>query len=137
MLAQLTEEQVDEMARIKDIVMAKVRVEVDVMAEMMVSNSNGEFFGATEFVVRDRCHKIGAHEMDAALEERIPVHPTILDGLQNADMLVITGGVFRGTTNQWRLQHFRRGIMSGVGVGWVRGARLVAVGDGWSGAGVD
>lgn len=70
MLLQLTEEQVDEVSRIKDIVMAKVRVEIDAMAEMMVSKSNGEFFGATEFVVRDRCHKIGAHVLDAALEER-------------------------------------------------------------------
>ncbi len=50
MLLQLTDEQVDEVARIKDIVMAKVRVEVEAMAEMMVSKSNGEFFGATEFV---------------------------------------------------------------------------------------
>lgn len=70
MLLQLTEEQVDEAARIQDIVMAKVRVEVKAMAEMMVSKSNGEFFGATEFVVRDRCHQIGAHVLDAALEER-------------------------------------------------------------------
>lgn len=45
MTLQLTEEQVAEVARIKDIVMAKVRVEVDAMAEMMVSKSNGEFFG--------------------------------------------------------------------------------------------
>ena len=50
MSLQLTDEQVDEVARIKDIVMAKVRVEVEAMAEMMVSKSNGEFFGATEFV---------------------------------------------------------------------------------------
>lgn len=70
MLLQMTEEQVEEVARIKDIVMAKVRAEVDAMAEMMVSKSNGEFFGATEFVVRDRCHKIGAHVFDDALEER-------------------------------------------------------------------
>lgn len=68
MLLQLTAEQMDETARIKDIVMAKVRVEA--MAEMMVSKSNEEFFGGTEFVVRDRCHKIGAHVLDAALEER-------------------------------------------------------------------
>jgi hypothetical protein len=70
MLGQLTEDPVEEVARIKDIVMAKVRVEIDAMAEMMVSKSNGEFFGATEFVVRDRCQKIGAHVLDAALEER-------------------------------------------------------------------
>ncbi len=70
MLLQLTEEQVEEVAQIQDIVMAKMRVEVKVMAEMMVSKSSGEFFGETEFVVRDRCHKIGAHVLDAALEER-------------------------------------------------------------------
>jgi len=66
----LTEEQLSEVARIKDIVMAKVRVEVEAMAQLMVSKSNGEFFGETEFVLRDRCHTIAGHVLDASLEER-------------------------------------------------------------------
>lgn len=70
MSAILTEAQRSEVARIQDIVMAKVRVEVAAMAEMMVLKSNGEFFGETEFVLRDRCHTIGGHVLDAALEER-------------------------------------------------------------------
>lgn len=70
MSIELTEEQREEVARIQDIVMAKVRVEVAAMAEMMVLKSNGEFFGETEFVLRDRCHTIGGHVLDAALEQR-------------------------------------------------------------------
>ena len=67
---EMTDQQREEMARIQDIVMAKVRVEVAAMAEMMVLKSNGEFFGETEFVLRDRCHTIGGHVLDAALEQR-------------------------------------------------------------------
>ena len=67
---EMTDQQREEMARIQDIVMAKVRVEVAAMAEMLVWKSNGEFFGETEFVLRDRCHTIGGHVLDAALEQR-------------------------------------------------------------------
>lgn len=70
MARDLTDAQREEVARIQDIVMAKVRVEVAQMAEMMVLKSNGEFFGESEFVIRDRCHTIGAHVLDAALEQR-------------------------------------------------------------------
>ena len=70
MSMSLTEDQREEAARIQDIVMAKVRVEVWAMAELMVSKPNREFFGETEFVLRDRCHTIGGHVLDAALEER-------------------------------------------------------------------
>ena len=70
MSAILTDEQRAEVVRIQDIVMAKVRVEVAAMAELMVSKANREFFGETEFVLRDRCHTIGGHVLDAALEER-------------------------------------------------------------------
>ena len=61
MSLEMTDQQREEMARIQDIVMAKVRVEVAAMAEIMVLKSNGEFFGETEFVLRDRCHTIGGH----------------------------------------------------------------------------
>ena len=54
MSIELTEDQREEVARIQDIVMAKVRVEVAAMAELMVSKANREFFGETEFVLRDR-----------------------------------------------------------------------------------
>jgi hypothetical protein len=47
--------------------MAKVRVEVAAVAELMVSKSNRELFGETEFVLRDRCHTIGGHVLDADL----------------------------------------------------------------------
>ncbi len=70
MSIELTEDQREEVARIQDIVMAKVRVEVAAMAELMVSKANREFFGETEFVLRDRCHTIGGHVLDAALKQR-------------------------------------------------------------------
>lgn len=70
MSLEMTDEQREEVARIQDVVMAKMRVEVAAMAELMVLKSNREFFGETEFVLRDRCHTIGSHVLDAALEER-------------------------------------------------------------------
>lgn len=70
MAGSLTADQVAEVARIKDIVMSKVRIEVDAMVELMVSKPNREFLGETEFVLRDRSHAMAGHVLDAALEER-------------------------------------------------------------------
>ena len=66
----LTPEQLTEAERIEDIVMAKARVEIRAMALLMVSKSNRELLGATEFRLRDAVHRIGAHALDAALEGR-------------------------------------------------------------------
>ena len=67
---QLTPEQQAEAERIEDLVMAKARVEVRQMARLLASKPNRELLGRTEFQVRDSCHRIGAHVLDAALEQR-------------------------------------------------------------------
>lgn len=67
---QLTPEQQAEAERIEDLVMAKARVEVRQMARLLASKPNRELLGRTEFQVRDSCHRIGAHALDAALEQR-------------------------------------------------------------------
>lgn len=66
----LTAEQEAEAARIVDVVAGAARVEVQQLARLLASKSNGEFFGATEFQVRNVVHRIGARAIEAALEER-------------------------------------------------------------------
>lgn len=66
----LTVEQEAEAERIVDIVMAKMRVEAQQMARLMVSKENNELLGRTEFQLRDACHRLGAAVIDATLEGR-------------------------------------------------------------------
>jgi hypothetical protein len=67
---ELTPEQEQEAKRIADILMAKMRVEAQDIARLLVSKDNPELFGQTEFQLRDRLLRLGAHGIDAALEER-------------------------------------------------------------------
>lgn len=63
----------EEAARVKEIldnVLGMAEVELRMAAELLVTKSNAEFFGETEFQVRDAVHRIGARLYDAALEER-------------------------------------------------------------------
>lgn len=63
----------DEQARVDEIldqVMGPARIELRHLAELLVSKPNSEFFGETEFLLRDGVHRIGARLIDAALEER-------------------------------------------------------------------
>lgn len=66
----LTAEEEVEAQRIADIVMGRMRAEAVALGRMLVSKSNGELFGQTEFQVRDAVHRVGAVALDAALEER-------------------------------------------------------------------
>ena len=66
----LTAEQEAEAERIVDVVMAKMRVEAQQMARLMVSKENHELLGRTEFQLRDACHRLGAAVIDATLEGR-------------------------------------------------------------------
>lgn len=66
----LTKEEEAEAERIVDVVAGAARAEIRQMARLLVSKSNREFFGATEFRIRDIVHGIGARAMEAALEER-------------------------------------------------------------------
>lgn len=67
---ELTAEQAEEAERIADIMMAAARVEIQRMARLLASKSNGELLGETEFQMRAAVHRVGARGVDAALSER-------------------------------------------------------------------
>ena len=67
---ELTVEQEAEAQRIADIVVGRTRLEVLQMARLLASRKNSEFFGQTEFSIRDAVHRIGAVTIETALEER-------------------------------------------------------------------
>jgi hypothetical protein len=67
---QLSPEQESEAARIAEIISQKMRDETLQMARLLVSRSDGEFFGKTEYEIRDRVHRIGACALETALNER-------------------------------------------------------------------
>ena len=67
---QLTPEQEVEAQRIATILREKFQDDTLAMARLLVSRSDAEFFGKTEFEVRDRSHKMGARAIEAALAER-------------------------------------------------------------------
>lgn len=66
----LTPEQELEAARIEDIVRGAAQVEIRQVCRLLVSRKNREFFGQTEFTLRDAMLRIGARALDAALDER-------------------------------------------------------------------
>ena len=66
----LTPEQQAEAGRIKARLLPEIEKEVEWMAELLASRSTEQFFGATEFDLRDSCHRIGAVTLQAALDER-------------------------------------------------------------------
>jgi hypothetical protein len=67
---QLTAEQEQEAQRLADRVMTRAREEVLQITRLLVSKPDAELLGKTEFAVRERVHKIGAHALETALEER-------------------------------------------------------------------
>jgi hypothetical protein len=67
---ELTAEQEAQAARIEDVILAGMRAEVRTMARFRASRQDGELLGASEFLIRDRCHALGARVIDAALSER-------------------------------------------------------------------
>jgi hypothetical protein len=67
---ELTVEQEAEAARIAKIISQKVQDEAVQIARLLVSKPDAEFFGKTEYEVRDRVHRIGACALETALEER-------------------------------------------------------------------
>jgi len=66
----LTAEQEAQAQRIAAIVRDKVMEETLRVARLLVSKPDGELFGQTEFEVRDHVHRIGAHAIETALQER-------------------------------------------------------------------
>jgi hypothetical protein len=67
---QLTPEQEAEAARIAKVINQKMQDEALQMARLLVSKSDPEFFGKTEYEIRDRVHRIGACAIETALQER-------------------------------------------------------------------
>jgi hypothetical protein len=67
---QLTAEQEAQAKRIAEVISQKVQDEALQMARLLVSKSDAEFFGKTEYDIRDRVHRIGACAIETALEER-------------------------------------------------------------------
>jgi hypothetical protein len=67
---KLTPEQEAEAQQLAERVMVRTKEEVLQMARLLVSKPDREIFGATEFDIRDRVHKIGAHVFETALKER-------------------------------------------------------------------
>jgi hypothetical protein len=66
----LTSEQEAEAQRLAAIIAEKVKEEALRMARLLVSKKDHELLGATEFEIRDRVHKIGAHAIETAVNER-------------------------------------------------------------------
>lgn len=66
----LTPEQEAEAQRLAEIIARKAKEEALVMARLLVSKKDHEILGATEFSIRERVHKIGAHAIETALKER-------------------------------------------------------------------
>jgi hypothetical protein len=67
---QLTPEQEAQAKRIAEIISQKVQDEALQMARLLVSKPDQEFFGKTEYEIRDRVHRIGACAIETALQER-------------------------------------------------------------------
>ncbi len=66
----LTAQQEAEAQRLADLVADKTREEVLNIARLLVSKADHELLGATEFDIRERVHRIGAHALETALNGR-------------------------------------------------------------------
>jgi hypothetical protein len=66
----LTPEQEAQAQRIAAIIGQKAQEEALNMARIMMSKPDDELLGASEFQIRDRCHELGAHALETALNER-------------------------------------------------------------------
>lgn len=66
----LTPEQEAAAQRVADVVACRAKEEALAMARLLMSKPDHEILGATEFEIRDRVHKLGAHAIETALNER-------------------------------------------------------------------
>ncbi len=66
----LTPEQEAEAQRLAEIIGRKARDEALRMARLLVSKSDPEIFGQTEYELRDSAHRLAAHALETALAER-------------------------------------------------------------------
>ncbi|MCI0462755.1 MAG: hypothetical protein L0Z62_37890 [Gemmataceae bacterium] len=66
----LTPEQEAQAQRLAAIIAEKAKQEALLMARLLVAKKDQELLGATEFAIRDHVHRIGAHALQTALNER-------------------------------------------------------------------
>jgi hypothetical protein len=66
----LTADQEAEAQRIAAIIGKRAQEEALQMARIMVSKPDAELLGATEFEIRERAHKLAAHALETAVNER-------------------------------------------------------------------
>jgi len=66
----LTAEQEAQAQRLAEVIGRKTQEEVLQMARLLVSKPDAEIFGKTEFELRDSAHRVAAHALEAALQER-------------------------------------------------------------------
>jgi hypothetical protein len=66
----LTPEQEADAQRWAEIFAAKAKEEALALARLLVAKKPEELLGQTEFEVRDRLHRLGAHALETALNER-------------------------------------------------------------------
>jgi hypothetical protein len=67
---QLTPEQEAEAQRLAEIIGQKAMEEALEMARLLVSKPDHELLGKTEFEIRERVHKLGAHAIETAVNQR-------------------------------------------------------------------
>ena len=67
---ELTAEQEAEAQRLAKLIGQKAQEEALAMARLLASKRDHELLGATEFEIRERMHKLGAHAIETALNER-------------------------------------------------------------------
>ena len=67
---QLTPEQEAEAQRMAAIIGRKAQEEALHMARLLASKKDSEIFGQNEYEIRDSVHKLGAHAIETALQER-------------------------------------------------------------------
>jgi hypothetical protein len=66
----LTPEQEAQAQKIAAIIGKKAQEEALRMARLLASKPDAELLGATEFEIRERAHKIAAHAIETAVNER-------------------------------------------------------------------
>ncbi len=67
---ELNEEQQAEAVWLEEVLLAKMRTEAKLIAQLLASKPNRQLLGATEFELRDKCLAIGRSAVETALAER-------------------------------------------------------------------
>jgi hypothetical protein len=67
---KLTPEQEAEAQRLAEIIGKRAQEEALQMMRIMASKSDGELLGRAEFEIRERAHKLAAHAIETAVNQR-------------------------------------------------------------------